>query len=350
MLLKPLLRFIFSVAFYVSITVRTSAFPCASLLLSRNLRLLSPPCYSSADNRQALNSRAFAATPDMSEFLISPLPETPRRIERIEKEEQNKARFLQGNDLIDSRASVVVMKENLKYAIAAKNNDKEIELTDMIEIAENSDAEEVYVKSLEAMQKAMSKGRHEDSALFEKEAMVARECIPQLNLHGLWVGRYRPTEKYDMINITYIGDTLVATKVTGADTDLAHEKGEIAFQVDLSPLRNAFAFGSSGKVLQPVELHVEAATAWGMKSAPRFRGVGKPSSQGTTRRGKDKEWLEGQLIMFGEYFSFAWPSLKYQVFFGRPTDEIVFDMMKNAGKLDNDRNHLEKVIKKGGPM
>ena len=57
-----------------------------------------------------------------------------------------------------------------------------------------------------------------------------RSSLPYFPLDGLWASKYG--EKYEMINITYVCDILIATKITGDDNIPA---GEIMFQVDFSP-------------------------------------------------------------------------------------------------------------------
>ena len=40
--------------------------------------------------------------------------------------------------------------------------------------------------------------------------------------------------------------------------------------------------------------------------------------------------MDGQLILVGEYFSFAWIPLGHQIFFGRPSAELTLKMLKQS--------------------
>ena len=114
-----------------------------------------------------------------------------------------------------------------------------------------------------------------------------------------------------MINVTYVGDTLLAFKVTG---DKNVPRGEITFQADLSPnalrkfqesgRRNRYkSKDSQQKPLEPILLTDKAASKWGTRQLPRYRGLGQVAESGF----KNSRWMDGQLIIIGEeYFSFAW--------------------------------------------
>lgn len=143
-----------------------------------------------------------------------------------------------------------------------------------------------------------------------------------------------------MVNITYQGDTLVAYKVTG---DKNVPRGEITFQVDLSPIRprsvglGATAYGRGGggggttgnnqAPLQPINLTEKAAKKWGTSQLPRYRGLGQVAEAGFT----NNQWMDGQLIIIGEeYFSFAWVPIEQQIFFGRPSPELALKMLRES--------------------
>ena len=134
-----------------------------------------------------------------------------------------------------------------------------------------------------------------------------------------------------MINVTYIGDNLIATKVTG---DKNVPKGEITFKADLSPT----AIGK--EILAPIELSDVASKQWGQKHLCRFPGYGQVASKGFI----DSQYVEGQLILVGEYLSFAWIPLGHQVFFGRPSAELTLRMLKQSkladlGAVDNNKSN-----------
>jgi hypothetical protein len=131
-----------------------------------------------------------------------------------------------------------------------------------------------------------------------------------------------------MINITYHGDTMVGYKVTG---DQNVPRGEITFQVDLSPVPPRVV-GGGGDVLeegplQPIVLTEKAAKKWGTSQLPRYRGLGQVAEPGFTNH----QWMDGQLIVIGdEYFSFAWVPVEHQIFFGRPSPELALKMLRES--------------------
>lgn len=141
------------------------------------------------------------------------------------------------------------------------------------------------------------------------------------------------THGYEMINVTYQGDLLVAYKVTG---DKNVPRGEITFQVDLNPLNRKEVGDSSGdpssrpmvEQLQPISLTEKAAKKWGTTQLPRHKGLGQVAEAGF----KKNQWIEGQLIIIGEeYFSFAWVPIEQQIFFGRPSPELALKMLRETG-------------------
>lgn len=139
-----------------------------------------------------------------------------------------------------------------------------------------------------------------------------------------------------MINVTYIGDTLRAYKVTG---DKNVPKGELTFSVDLSPTQH-------GDLLEPVELGDVAAHQWGAKYLTRFAGKGQVAGEGFV----NSQFLEGQLILVNEFFSFAWVPIGHQVFFGRPSPELTLKLLKASEEasatsdIDQARAHLNRCL------
>jgi hypothetical protein len=138
-----------------------------------------------------------------------------------------------------------------------------------------------------------------------------------------------------MINITYIEDALIATKVTGDDNVPC---GEVTFTCDLSP---RLIFQSVSSYLEPLELNKKASRHWGKKYLPRYSGKGQVASTGF----QNAQYVDGQLIMVGQCFTFAWMPVGHQVFFERPSPDIVIDMFrKQEDQLKKDPSSYMRRI------
>jgi len=253
------------------------------------------------------------------------------RQQRLADEKDQASRFVTGEDLHELRQQVLSLRHELDYARKLKAKDRVEQLERAILKAQQVDAEFIYEVSLERMEVAAVEGRVEDEARYLEEAMKARKALPQFNLEGLWVGKYGE-QGFEMINVTYVGDVLIARKVTGEKNV---PQGEVTFQVDLSPK-------SRETVLDPIELGHEAADQWGTRFLSRFAGQGHVAAPGFS----NSQWMEGQLILVNEYFSFAWLPIAHQVFFGRPSAELTLKLLRESRSKqfagDKVREHLSR--------
>lgn len=138
---------------------------------------------------------------------------------------------------------------------------------------------------------------------------------------------------YELINVTYTGDTLYATKVTGDRTVPRHQ---LTFTANLSPRK------TTTTPMAPIELTKEAANKWGIDKLERYPGQGQIAKPGFA----DAKMVEGQLIMFEEHFSFVWVESRHHVFFGRPTPQVTMRMLRDViakeDEVENMRMHLER--------
>jgi len=259
----------------------------------------------------------------LAEFVnLEPLSESSNRRERIKREEEIKVQFADyGNDLWQLRSNIDDLSSELVKAISKGDNHVENGIRKTLRKVEKRDPEIVYKMELERMTHAANEGRIQDESRHKSNALNARSCLPQFNLEGLWVGKYGENG-YEMINVTYAGDTLIAYKVTG---DANVPRGEITFQVDLNPI------GSKKKikdVLKPIILTENASKKWGTKQLPRYHGLGRVAEENFL----NSQWMQGQLIIIGkEYFSFAWVPIEHQIFFGRPSPELALKMLRDGG-------------------
>ncbi|KAL3897849.1 MAG: hypothetical protein SGARI_006820 [Bacillariaceae sp.] len=247
--------------------------------------------------------------------------------------------------LQDEQQQLEEEEEDIEYRHTRHYHEKRVhELEQAIMKTQQVDAEFVYTVSLQRQELAEQEGNLLEAARHFEHAMEARAALPQFNLEGLWVGKYNE-DGYDLVNVTYQGDVLVAAKVTGTKNV---PKGQATFQVDLSP--KPFVSANAGQsqsaqqqqqsqsqqeqpheqILSPIELGDSAARQWGCKYLQRFAGQGQVAAEDY----QDSQWVDGQLIMVNEYFSFAWLPIGHQVFFGRPTPELILKLMKDEKKKE----------------
>jgi Cyclin D1 binding domain len=232
---------------------------------------------------------------------------------------------------------VLRMREDLDHARDRHQTKRVRRLSKAILAAQEQDAEFMYQVSLERMEAAQRDGLVNDATRYKRNAALARAALPQFQLEGLWVGRYG--DSFQMVNVSYVGDLLVAHKITGTQRGFV-PRGEVSFQVDLSPANDL--------TLDPIELKSEAAELWGSRYLQRHTGLGQVAGQGYIQ----SQWLEGQLILVNDqYFSFAWLPTGHQVFFGRPGPDLTLKLMRQqeasvqGQKNGNDhRRYLERCL------
>lgn len=255
---------------------------------------------------------------------------------RWEREAIAQSKFVSGDDVFELRQKISDLRVRLLDArenLAEEGQQRRInELERQLFSLNTKDPEFMYAMSLELMENAQQAGDLETAEKYRTQAKEARQVIPQLNMHGLWVGKYGE-HGYEMVNITYSGDTLIATKVTG---DQNVPKGETTFTVDLSPNSYSTRGSPTSMSLEPIELNARAARQWGKKFLPRFPGKGQVAAEGFT----NAKWLEGQLIMVGRFFSFAWVPIGHQVFFGRPSSELILKMLREQREDELKRDQM----------
>jgi len=258
---------------------------------------------------------------------LEPLEETKARRQRLDRETERLARFEQfGDNLWDLRSEMQKLSHELISAIRRGEGHIEEKTREILRNYESRDPELAYALAVAELEQAEKIGRSsEQMEELKAKTEAARSCLPQFNLEGLWVGKYGSS--YDLINITYVGDVMIAEKVTGADSNVP--TGAISFQADLNPLKQGNIFRQSDEdSLQPIILTEKASKKWGTKKLPRYSGLGQVAETGYT----NNQWMDGQLIIIGdEYFSFAWLPIEQQIFFGRPSPELALKLLRDNG-------------------
>jgi Cyclin D1 binding domain len=206
--------------------LRPSFLPSASQLRMEPLRLFK----GRSEGGQKGSHQSHGEERRRLEFFdLEPTEIPPLRQERLHRDETIRSKFVRGNDLWDLRAQMDEMASKLVKAIKAGKNGEEDVIRHALRSFEQRDPELVYMLELTDMEEATLDGRVTDAKSHRQKAIAARSCLPQFNLDGLWVGKYG-SHGYELINVTYVGDTLVATKVTG---DKNVPRGEVSFVPDL---------------------------------------------------------------------------------------------------------------------
>jgi Cyclin D1 binding domain len=140
-----------------------------------------------------------------------------------------------------------------------------------------------------------------------------------------------------LINVTYAGDTLMATKVTG---DINVPRGEVSFTVDMAP-EGKSEWSSGDKPSRGAD-HVPVAPGALASTLVRFRGKGQIAKPGF----KDNRFVDGQFVLYDnpETFCFTWMPTSHVVYFQRPSSEQTLSLLRDTvaqeDMMENMRQHL----------
>ena len=123
---------------------------------------------------------------------------------------------MHGDELIELRKYIINLEAELDVAADERDTGSIQHITRALQESKAMDAEHCYMIALENLKIAEKNGNQEEASEYRKESLLARSCLPQFQLNGLWVGKYGDYG-YEMVNVTYaggeLGNTLVATKI-----------------------------------------------------------------------------------------------------------------------------------------
>ncbi|KAL7561205.1 hypothetical protein ACA910_004131 [Epithemia clementina (nom. ined.)] len=309
------------------------------------------------------------------------LPFSSSSSSSVQRQETRKSkRFATGNDLKELRSDLEELRQNLSWLQQEQQqqegDDDDIMkerveiLTKAIETAEQRDPDMAYRKALKEIIHAKAshllseEERSRRVHTWEKEATAARKYIARFQLEGLWVGNFGGTGE-ELINVTYSGDTLVATKVIG-DTNVP--RGHVSFTAELSPTNftalsplNITVSDDSDDKKNTVNKAFRKASSTTTQLLWRYSGKGQVLNNDNTKKitksaarrnsgsSSNSKYVDGQLVMLSdEQFSFIWiPSVQY-VLFARPTPEqtvrLLRDTIAREDELENMRNHVARCF------
>ncbi len=142
---------------------------------------------------------------------------SPQRLSRIEQEAKAKSKFLHGDDLVELRKYMNNLELDLKVAREDQDGGRIKDLSQALHDSRNLDAEvsmkQIYLSFfnllisslnflphfpfphrfkfvyLNGIEMAEAADSEEEAKEWKKVALEARECLPQFNLQGLWVGK-----------------------------------------------------------------------------------------------------------------------------------------------------------------
>lgn len=148
------------------------------------------------------------------------------------------------------------------------------------------------------------------------QLLVLRRFLPQYQLAGLWKGNY-PNHGDELVRVSYEGDMLHATKVTG---DAHVPAGEITFQADLSAPFDEHA-AESMEDLAGVRVEVVSLSSDGsqeQREVEQYQGEGRIAAMGF----EHAHFVPGQLfLMDTDVLGFLWLPLGTFVVFSRVNEE-----------------------------
>ena len=324
---------------FLLVVALAGAFPNRAAFVGRQTSLGQGRPSNVLASRQSLEFPDDASSSDIARGISShelrEMSQARRR--RLAEEKEQKSRFVTGDALHQLRQEVLALSEDLHMSRLEGDEARVSELEQAIWHAQQVDAEYVYQVSLQRAQVAEATGLVAEAHKYRREAERARNALPQFNLEGLWVGKYGD-HGFEMINVTYQGDILIAHKLTGDETV---PKGEISFSVDLSVISpETESSSSTDTMLEPIELTDDAAEQWGSKFLQRFPGRGQVASPGYVQ----PQWLEGQMILVNQYFSFAWLPIGHQVFFGRPSPELTLKLLRESRSKEHSGDQVRDFL------
>ena len=298
--------------------------------------------------------------------------------ESFEDNSSKHAPFAKGTELKQIRDELRNLRESLMWAVAMHDEDRVHGLSKLVQSHEQRDPEHVYAQTLAEIAQVQAKfdcdpvEKAQQIQTLKTKAKSLRSQLPRFQMEGLWVGSYvscictivwRRVPHYSfclssllvltrsfflssflspssysrygendlqLVNITYRGDTLVATKTTG-DTNVP--RGQTSFTADFSPPRHT---------------NDTAVT--------RYQGQGQVAQNGFVQH----KYVNGHLLLqedsiytsdTGCYdrFSFVWyAERQHKVVFQRPlphqTLNLLRDTLSREDELENMRTHLTRCL------
>lgn len=154
--------------------------------------------YSSSPEEDNIDSPEYEFDRERIEFMLD---DEDVQTVKYPNQDRRQNTYMSGDDLVDLRKGIADLREELRDAkmhltsIQGYFTTEEVEVKQTIRNLENDisaacllDPEFSYVFNSEISKSAERRGDVQAAAEAKRDAQDARRCIPQLNMHGIWVG------------------------------------------------------------------------------------------------------------------------------------------------------------------
>jgi len=232
------------------------------------------------------------------------------------------AQFAPRARLPQVRSQRVTLEQQLATAVADEDYVMAAQLRDDLVELRQQDPAVMAAAMREELETHIRRERYAEAARCRDRLLVLRRFLPQYSLAGLWKGNY-PNHGDELVRLSYQGDTLIATKVTGDEHVPA---GEVTFRADLtqpsddSEDEQAAGLGGSSAVGVRVEvLSLAPDGSHEPRDVEQFKGEGRIAARGF----RHPHYVPGQLfLMEDDVVGFLWLAIGTFVVFSRvPEDD-----------------------------
>jgi hypothetical protein len=228
------------------------------------------------------------------------------------------------------------LENELEFAVNSDDFLVAARLRDEKRALRKQDPKTLHSALEEALEAAAKDERYRDAARLRDQMRILRKHLPQFKLAGLWKGHYGDHGE-TVIRISYDGDMMYATKVTG-DTHVP--AGEVTFRVDLSSKKDLSRDDDDDDEVIVEEIEIQDGEITRSTQQEVFKAEGMIATKGY----EHAHFVPGRLLLFGQTtIGFFWVPFAQFVQFDKLPEEI--DQKDSHEAVDGMREVLERNMK-----